>query len=800
MAEEDKVIQPYYETAKLDKDYINRLKCHIVKNIDELKKICDVENKVVAFDTETTGLIYFNSCLVGCSISFNGTSGFYVPLRHENEDGTSADYNLPFKESLDLIYNKLLKRNTILLYNSCYDLTMLGQESWQIDLPFHDIENINFLDVQCLVYHLEPEIKKNGLKWASRHFLGIVQPTFEQITGISKKSKTNKHFGCINPWTKTIIEMKPIELKGSKKKFTESDILHNQDCLELPSFESSAGQYAIFDSSCTYGLFQKLMPICEKMWKKHTKNSKLPYALQTDGRFAKAMLFYKHSPISIDTDLMKSNLEKTEKRIEEVQKEIYEIAGEVFNIKSTPQKRAVFQRLGIDTGVETKTGMSVSVSAIKGIDHPIITLLSEYSSLQKRKSAYFEPLSQNSIGRINYKTCALSTGRLASGRSGSEQGNTYFSSISIQTLPKSKNTIYEAIRTDENTPETILGYKFIPRDLEYQNEHPNAVYVEGFVQEGAVRPCMCSPHHIYLDLENGETLDFEFDMFKAEEYCRRNNIPLENIRTEKSEDWYVVSTDFSAEELCLIANLSMEPSFVEPLLKGQDLHLEMAKKMFGNKHDFETIDRATRKNLRKKAKAGNFGLAYRGSYKALLREIPDENEAIEVYSSWWKAMPIYKSWQNEKINEMMTLEDGDAINLYGRRRRLRPLLQTGNQSIINSAVRAACNHYIQSLGGDLIRDIMATFYEKYLKNGANKDEIKPLASIHDELAFCVRKDVAEKWIYRITEVMEDSAPKEFVVPLHGVPGVGPNLGFIFDFVFDRDEKGKIIEGTLHLKV
>ena len=789
--------KPYYDTAPLDKTFINRLKSHIVTDLATLEKICGVENKLVAFDTETTGLIYFEDKMVGCSISFNGETGFYIPLRHEDENGNPASYNLPIKESIELLYNKLLKRNTVLLYNSTYDLTMVGQELWQIGLPFTDIETVNFLDVQCIVYFLEPEVKKNGLKWAERHFLGRIAPEFEQVTGISKKSKTQKHFGCLNPWTKTTIEMKPIELKGSKKKFTESDIIHNSDCLELPSYECSAGQYAIFDSSGTYALFEKCMPVAERMWKSHSSKSSNPFALQTDARLAKAMLHYKHTPISVNAKLMKDNLEKVEKRIEEVQQEIYSIAGEVFNLNSTTQKREVFTRLGIDTGVETKTGMSVSVQAIKNIDHPIVALLSEYSALQKRKSAYFEPLSKEMVGRINYKTCAVSTGRLSSGRGG--ENNPYFSSISVQTLPKSKNCMYEAIRTDENTPEVIFGYKFLKRDNEYISEHPEGLYVEGFEQETAIRPCLCSPHKIFVDVPEKETLDFGYDILHAEEYCRRNNLSLSCLRPELSDDWYVVSADISAEELCIIANLSEEPSFVEPLLKGEDLHSRMSEKMFGHKYDFSTLDRATKKNLRKKAKAGNFGLAYRGSYKALLKDIPDEQEAMEVYESWWKAMPIYKNWQNRKIQEMMTLNDGDAVNLFGRMRRFKPMLQTGNQSIVNSAIRASCNHYVQGIGADFIRLCMSDFYEKYLKQNRNFNEIRFLASIHDELAFCVRKDVVEKWVYRICEVLEGNCPKGFFVPFHAVPQIGHNLGFGFDFVFDRDVDGKIIPGTLHLK-
>lgn len=798
MAEDEKIIGPYYEDAPLDVDFIKRIKSHVVRNLQELEKICSVENRIFALDTETTGLTYFKDKIVGVSIAFNNISGFYIPLRHENEDGTLADYNLPIKESLNLIYNKLMKKNTILLYNSCFDLTMIGQELWQIDLPFNDIETLKFFDVQCLVYHLEPEIKANGLKWAERHFLGRIAPEFEQITGISKKSKLNKHFGCINPWIKKTIEMKPIELKGSKKKFTASDILHNQDCLLLPSYEASAGDYAVIDALSTYALHEKLMPIAESMYKKHAKVSKLPYALQTDAKFAKAMLYYKNTPVSIDMELMKQNLDKVETRIEEVQKEIYETAGEVFNIKSTPQKRAVFQKLGINTGVETKTGMSVSVTAIKEIDHPIVNLLTEYSALQKRKSAYFEPLSKEKVSRINYKTCSLSTGRLASGRSGSESGNDYFSSISVQTLPKCKPAIWACYKAQEGE-QNILGYKYILANKEYQETHPNDLYVEGFDQDLAIRTCLCSPHHIYLKSDD-EKIDFGYSPFKAEEYCRRNNIPLENIIYEKSDDWYIVSADFSGEELCIIADLSLEPSFVEPLLSGGDLHKSIAKKMYHGTVPFDELDKATQKYLRKKAKSCNFGLCYRGSYKVLLKEIPDEVEALQTYTEWWNHMPIYRQWQNDKIQEMMQLEDGDAINIYGRRRRFKPLLQTGNQSLVNSAIRAACNHFVQGTAADIIRIVMTRMYEEYLKQNKNDDEIKFIASIHDELTFAIRKDVIDKWVYRLVTLMEDCVPKDFVVPFTAVPQIGYNLGYGFDYVFDRDDNHKPIESTLHLKV
>ena len=1144
-------IKPYYQPSQLDVDFIKNFKAFQATSLDMLDKICSVKDKVVGFDTETTGLVFFEDKIVGCSISFTGDSGFYVPLRHENEDGTPASFNLPIKESIDIIYNKLFKNNTILLYNSCFDLTMIGQELWQIGLPFNDIETVKFLDVLLLVYLLEPEIKKNGLKWAARHFLGRIAPTFEQITGISKKSKNQKHFGQCSLVDE--VEIKPtfIELKGAKKKLTDADIQHNEDMQVIGTYYSSPLKYACYDSGSTYALWEKLMPVVEKMWAKHKAHSDEPFALETDCRLARAMLHYKHTPISFNAKLMKEDLDRVEKELEETQARIFEVAGEVFNINSTQQKRQIFQKLGIDTGVKTKTGMSVSKDAIKNIDHPITTLLNKYSSLNKSITAYFEPLSKDMIGRINIKTTSLSTGRLSSGRSGSESDNNYYSSISVQTLPKPKNRMYEAVFVglDSNDPDAILGYKFHPVTDGYMEGNPDKTYIEGFDQNTNVRNCLCGPHHIYVDAPDGKTYDFGYDTLLAEKFLRTKNVPKSCMRCELSDDWCIVSTDFGAEELAVIANLSQEPSFVKPLLDGVDLHrcysddtefltnngfkkyddidntdllaqydngvltyvkpldkyegysdtmvhiknrytdllvtpnhrmlcrtspanswkvkeagdlvnhnyiipsevvykgterkepftfksttirgrtynkdvsfdantfieflgfflgdghagihaidggnsyrinvsqsynkyaeyvIDLNKRMgnffavrenkkensitleashislckwlvdnfvVGKNHKkipnwvyelsleqrelflqafikadgtipgrnrnlrmlyahkksliedlmrlsclngyrvnlyphpdkvymsinntyaepcyclgihkrkhttvdkkastiveekhrvvcfsvpssflvvrrndkisisgnsmaalmfaekgFDKMSKADQKNYRKKAKAGNFGLAYRGSYKALLREIPDEQEAMEVYEKWWANMAIYKQWQQERIDEMMMYNDGDATNLYGRMRRFKPMLSTGNISDINAAIRAACNHYIQSVGGDLMRIIMSKFYEDYLKFNKSFNEIRYVASIHDEIAFAVRKDCLSKWVYRICDCMESAIPKDWLVRLKAVPGISPAgkaMGQLFDFEFDRDDNGKIIEGTLHLKV
>ena len=359
--------------------------------------------------------------------------------------------------------------------------------------------------------------------------------------------------------------------------------------------------------------------------------------------------------------------------------------------------------------------------------------------------------------------------------------------------------LYEAVYVGENNsdPENILGYKFHPVTPTYAEGNPDKIYVEGFSQELNVRNSLCAPHHIYVDAENVK-LDFGFDIIKAENYIRQNNLEPERLICEKSNDWYVCSLDISAEELAIIANLSKEPNFIEPLLQRADLHRYMAQKMFP---EFDSVDKATQKNLRKKAKSGNFGLAYRGSHLAL-RDIESEEEQLKIYNAWWSNMPIYRQWQQERINEMMMFTEGDAINHYGRKRRFKHLLTTGRQGDTNSAIRAACNHYVQGLGADYIRICMSRFYDEILKENKNFNEIRFVASIHDELAFAIRKDVLDKWLFKVMTIMETSYPQEFIVPFISCPQIGSSFGFGFDFDYERDpETFKLIEGSkLKLKV
>ena len=56
----------------------------LITDLEDLKPYIDLcKDKIIAFDTETTGLTYGEDKIVGFSISLDAWSGFYVPIRHK---------------------------------------------------------------------------------------------------------------------------------------------------------------------------------------------------------------------------------------------------------------------------------------------------------------------------------------------------------------------------------------------------------------------------------------------------------------------------------------------------------------------------------------------------------------------------------------------------------------------------------------------------------------------------------------------------------------------------------------------
>ena len=139
----------------------------LIRSIEELKNL-DVEHKFVAWDTETSGLNPDIDWLVGFSFSFDGKTGYYVPVKHD-------DIALG-KEALDIFFSILSKAGTQFLYNCRFDQRFF-------EAAGYSLEGLRYYDVMNAIWLADTNVLMPSLKASERRFLGWIPKTFSETLG-----------------------------------------------------------------------------------------------------------------------------------------------------------------------------------------------------------------------------------------------------------------------------------------------------------------------------------------------------------------------------------------------------------------------------------------------------------------------------------------------------------------------------------------------------------------------------------------------------------------------------------------
>ncbi len=247
------------------------------------------------------------------------------------------------------------------------------------------------------------------------------------------------------------------------------------------------------------------------------------------------------------------------------------------------------------------------------------------------------------------------------------------------------------------------------------------------------------------------------------------NIP---IRTEKGRevrkafiarntDFTILSADYSQIELRIIAELSQDAGMLEAFKNGLDIHSATASKVFNV--SLEAVD----KEMRRKAKAVNFGISYGQTAYGLSQtlNIP-RKEAAEIIDNYFSQYPSIRDLMDTNIEFART--HGYVETMMGRRRYLRDI-NDKNQTVRAQAERNAINAPIQGSAADMIKVAMINI-DKAFKEQQFKS--KMLLQVHDELVFDVLKSELELVKPVIVEHMKNAIPMK--VPVEVEIGSGIN--------------------------
>ena len=208
------------------------------------------------------------------------------------------------------------------------------------------------------------------------------------------------------------------------------------------------------------------------------------------------------------------------------------------------------------------------------------------------------------------------------------------------------------------------------------------------------------------------------------------------------------------------------------------------KRAFKNKDDIHSLTasqvfnvpiKKITSDLRRKAKAINFGIIYGITQYGLAKQISVSNqEALEFITSYFKKFPEIKDYMNYTIKSCR--KNGYVTNIFGRRIHLRGI-NDKNFAVRSFQERAAINAPIQGSAADLIRLAMIKIDDEIRDN--KKFDTKILLQIHDELIFespIKSKDYIEKTIKNAMRSVSSSEHHLFSIPLEVNVKSGYNWG------------------------
>jgi DNA polymerase-1 len=206
----------------------------------------------------------------------------------------------------------------------------------------------------------------------------------------------------------------------------------------------------------------------------------------------------------------------------------------------------------------------------------------------------------------------------------------------------------------------------------------------------------------------------------------------------------LIMADYSQIELRVLASMAKIPNLKQAFINNQDIHAITASQVFNT--PLEEID----SDLRRKAKAINFGIIYGISSFGLAKQLKIPKEDAKKYmDQYFTTYPEIKVFM-EKTKEIAR-KQGFVETIIGRKCFL-PEINSKNHIRRSLEERLAINAPIQGSAADIIKQAMIDL-DSTLNQGNYQSRI--LLQIHDELIIEAPDNEVEEISSLIQDVMEN---------------------------------------------
>ena len=349
------------------------IKCETITTISALEQYLGRVDKILAIDTETTGLNHISDKIVGISLAIDDTHGAYIPIRHHSGtpdllDGDNiAPNQIPIETVREKLWPILTNPDIIKIgHNLKYDLHIMANEGWDTT-QIHPID-----DTMLLSYILHGTRHGHGLDELALMYLG----------------HENIKFSSLFP-----------------PKTRDADMHFDGLAIE------NACLYAAEDACICRALYDLMRP-------ELNADNKLRELYETcDLPLMPILMQMERAGVLADRAKLQHLSAIFHEQLQKLQSEIWTLAGHEFNIASPKQLGCVlFDELNLPANKKRSTDADALNDLIDA--HEIIEKILNWRSIAKLAGTYADALPRQiaSDGRIHttYLQTSTNTGRLSS--------------------------------------------------------------------------------------------------------------------------------------------------------------------------------------------------------------------------------------------------------------------------------------------------------------------------------------------------------------------------------------------------
>lgn len=351
--------------------------------------------------------------------------------------------------------------------------------------------------------------------------------------------------------------------------------------------------------------------------------------------------------------------------------------------------------------------------------------------------------------------------------------------FNIKSTKQLKEILFDKLEISTlNVKKTKTGFSTAADELEkLKNEHPIIILIQEYRELTKLTstyvdalPKLINPNTKRIHTSFNQTIAATGRLSST--HPNLQNIPIRTKLGREIRKAFVaphgsklVALDYSQIELRLAAHMSGDKKMIQAFQNNADIHSQTAAEI--NQVSPEAVD----KNMRREAKAINFGILYGQGPHGLSQtaDIPYAR-ARDFIDNYFEVFVDVKKYIDSEIKKAQ--EQGYVETLLGRRRYL-PEINSSVVMVRKGAERMAMNTPLQGTAADMIKIAIIEIDKR-----VTSDDVRLLLTVHDEVVLEVKNSLVDEVTKKVKKIMEEVI--KLKVPVVVDVKVGKNWGEMGD--------------------